>query len=130
MSLIDHRAPFSMNRYVQHDWLVESDDDLSCTRCGVGKRFLHFDRGYDEHCVGVYFSPEGKLLGELEPACLPNEAPCSHASLEDYEWHHGYGKYVTGSRCLDCGARRSFKSMGLWISAEDYARDCRDRWDD
>lgn len=45
---------------------------------------------------------------------------CNHSKTETYEWHHGYGKYMTGERCKFCNARRGFVGMGRWQSEEEY----------
>lgn len=42
------------------------------------------------------------------------KAECTHPpeKCEDFKWHHGYGKYVTGLRCTVCGKYNAWKLSG------------------
>lgn len=43
---------------------------------------------------------------------------CPHPAemVEEYRWHHGYGKYVTGVQCMVCYAKKPFPTQGYWWS--------------
>ena len=51
-------------------------------------------------------------------------AACPHppAHVSTYQWHHGYGKMVTGDRCTLCGKQRSFAGHGTWSPPEAFNR--------
>lgn len=43
---------------------------------------------------------------------------CTHSDKKDYDWHHGYGKYITGERCNLCDAVSGWKDSGRWTRPE------------
>jgi hypothetical protein len=59
-------------------------------------------------------------------------AICPHPSdeIRDYQWHHGYGKYITGSQCGVCNARKSFKDQARWAPYSEWSEYKRDWADD
>ncbi len=52
----------------------------------------------------------------VDAAVLAVKSDCPHPEedREDFKWHHGYGKYVTGVRCRLCGRYRPWSPMGAW----------------
>lgn len=55
-------------------------------------------------------------------AALVAECPHPLRFVRTYQWHHGYGRYVTGEECTLCNKRRSFVGHGSWSPPEAFRR--------
>lgn len=69
--------------------------------------------------------PQEGVEGRLPDWCVHPEG-----WHRGYQWHHGYGKMVTGVECVVCRARKSFKSQGYWHKYAEWSQWRRDRDDD
>ena len=57
-----------------------------------------------------------KAQKELEVLMQAYKETCTHPMefRTEFQWHHGYGHYVTGDRCKLCGLSRPWKSGDAW----------------
>lgn len=85
-------------------------------QCDVCRRYnVDIQPNLGKGITGRWFSSVKDATDEVIATCKHPDNVCT-----DYKWHHGYGKYVTGSQCGVCHAKQSFKAMDKWTPKSDW----------
>lgn len=95
---------------LQESWVDEISKVWLGERCTLCRR-CRFTFGPSE------WLPEEKMREAIADLCVHPEG-----WHRDYQWHHGYGKMVTGVECVVCQARKSFKSQGYWNTYAEWSK--------